>query len=182
MTTYNTSADAANTAVRSFLTKVGEYYLGRSFNTAVGKGKKNWEEIKKFFDNKCAYCGKETPQLQIEHLIMFNRVGYGLHHPGNIIPCCKECNRRCKDKDGNYFSWEQHLKEICKRNGEGNKFKERLKRILEHMKRGKYKYPRLSEKEISAIRVIAKSLYENIKKEHEKSLDLYKELEMAFLK
>ena len=27
MTTYNTGADAANTAVRAFLTKVGEYYL-----------------------------------------------------------------------------------------------------------------------------------------------------------
>jgi len=39
MTIYNTSADAANTAIRAFLTRVGEYYLGRSFNTGNGKAK-----------------------------------------------------------------------------------------------------------------------------------------------
>ena len=36
MAIYNTPADAANTAVRAFLTKVGEFYLDRSFNTASG--------------------------------------------------------------------------------------------------------------------------------------------------
>ena len=38
MTTYNTSADSANSNVRAFLTKVGEFYLGRSFNTRSGWG------------------------------------------------------------------------------------------------------------------------------------------------
>ena len=53
MTTYNTSSDAANTMIRAFLTKVGETYLGRSFNTGSGKGKEIWSRIKAdTFDNK----------------------------------------------------------------------------------------------------------------------------------
>jgi hypothetical protein len=43
MTVYNTGAYSANTAVRAFLAKVGEVYLGRSFNTASGKGKSDRE-------------------------------------------------------------------------------------------------------------------------------------------
>lgn len=39
MAIYNTPFDAANTAARSFLTSVGEFYLGRSFNTGSGPGK-----------------------------------------------------------------------------------------------------------------------------------------------
>ena len=46
MTTYNTSGDAANTAVRSLLTKIGEYYLQKSFNTSSGYGKHEWNRIK----------------------------------------------------------------------------------------------------------------------------------------
>ncbi|CAE6902108.1 HNH nucleases [Vibrio sp. B1FIG11] len=37
MAIYNTASDSANTAVRAFLTKVGEHYLGHSFNTGSGK-------------------------------------------------------------------------------------------------------------------------------------------------
>ena len=51
MTTYNTSSDSANTNVRALLTKVGEYYLGRSFNTASGRGKVDWEKIESRCEN-----------------------------------------------------------------------------------------------------------------------------------
>ena len=37
MAIYNTASDYANTAIRAFLTKVGEYYLDK-FNTGSGKG------------------------------------------------------------------------------------------------------------------------------------------------
>ena len=47
MTVYNTGSDSANTAVRAFLTKVREFYLGRSFNTASGQGKKDWVRKKR---------------------------------------------------------------------------------------------------------------------------------------
>ena len=46
MTIYNTSSDSANTMIRAFLTKIGEEYLGHSFNTGSGKGKEIWTRIK----------------------------------------------------------------------------------------------------------------------------------------
>ena len=123
MTVYNTGSDSANTAVRAFLTKVGEFYLGRSFNTASGQGEKDWVRIKdKVFDKKCAYCDDENTKLQIEHLIMMSREQFGLHHPGNIVPVCSRCNIR-KAVNKKYPNWEEHLKLICDGKGEISKFK-----------------------------------------------------------
>ena len=178
MAIYNTSSDAANTAVRAFLTKVGEFYLGRSFNTSSGYGKETWLRIKnEVFDGRCAYCDRNFVSLQIEHLVMFNRSEYGLHHPGNIVPCCKECNKRTKDSNGHYLNWRDHLKVICKQKDE---FKRRESRISKNIQ--DENYPTLNEKEQHAIRVIANSLYENIKNESNKSLSLYKELDEVFVK
>ena len=57
MAVYNTASDAANTMIRAFLTKIGEFYLGQTFNTSTGKGKKLWEEIRlDTFSGKCAFC------------------------------------------------------------------------------------------------------------------------------
>ena len=59
MAVYNSPSDAANTAVRYFLTQVGEYYLKHSFNTGSGKGKKIWESIRdEDFQSCCTYCGQ----------------------------------------------------------------------------------------------------------------------------
>jgi len=180
MAIYNTSSDAANTAVRAFLTKVGEFYLGRSFNTGSGKGKADWERIRdEVFGGQCAYCGSESQQLQIEHLYMFNRTEYGLHHPGNVVPCCRACNKRELKEDKSYTNWEEHLKIICRRRGEEGFFEVRRRKILKSI--SDEGYPNLDEKEKHAIRVIANSLYENIKSESAKSLDLYKELDKAFV-
>lgn len=178
MAVYNTPSDAANTAVRAFLTSVGEHYLGRSFNTGSGKGKETWDSIRAEFSHSCAYCAEEG-KLQIEHLVMFNRSEYGLHHPGNIVPVCKSCNERQKDQEKKYISWEAQLAIKC--SGDGNDvFKSRKNKIIEHIE--KYKYPRLSSEEKHAIRVIAESLYENIKNESDKSLSMYRRLDQAFLK
>ena len=74
--------DAANTAVRAFLTKVGAKYWGKTFNTGSGPGKDIWFKIKNdVFSAKCFYCSKAPDKLQIEHIIMFNRDEYSLHHP-----------------------------------------------------------------------------------------------------
>ena len=180
MAVYNTTSDAANTAVRAFLTRVGEYYLEHSFNTGSGKGKLIWEAIRDLdFQSCCAYCGEHSNSLQIEHLLMFNRTEYGLHHPGNIVPSCKACNKRERSIDGSYTNWEEHLKKICDVRSESNLFSERRLKITSHIK--KYNYPDLSINENHAIRVIANSLYENIKTESEKSLTLYKQLDEAFV-
>ncbi len=111
---------------------------------------------------------------------MFNRTEYGLHHPGNIIPCCKECNKRERLEDKSYCNWEQHLSKVCESRGEINAIPLRRNKILENFK--KHKYPELNTNEKHAIRVIANSLYENIKTESEKSLDLYKQLDEAFVR
>ena len=111
MTTYNTGSDSANTSVRAFLTKIGEYYLGRTFNTASGQGKADWTRIKEsVFNSKCAYCDIELERPTIEHLIMFNRTECGLHHPGNIVPCCRECNKRRKEKIEKHIENENYPK------------------------------------------------------------------------
>ncbi|WP_108425491.1 HNH endonuclease [Flagellimonas amoyensis] len=183
MAVYNTSSDSANTAIRAFLTKVGEYYWGKSFNTGSGNSKKIFEQIKsEVFGSKCAYCGVQSNKLQIEHLIMFNRAQYGLHHPGNIVPACQSCNKRRRDDSSNYLNWEEHLEQICRENDDLNSFFERKKRIQTHMQKGKFRYPELNEAEQHAIRVIANSLYENIKTENDKALKMYQELDSAFVK
>jgi len=177
---YNTPADAANTAVRAFLTKVGEFYLGRSFNTGSGKGKADWERIRDIvFKGGCAYCGVNGQSLQIEHLLMFNRTEYGLHHPGNIVPCCKSCNKRERKGDKSYANWIEHLEIVCENKNEAHLFEKRKLEIERSM--SEENYPQLSEKEMHAIRVIANSLYENIKNESSKSLELYKQLDEAFV-
>ncbi|GAB3097168.1 HNH endonuclease signature motif containing protein [Lysobacter terrae] len=177
MAVYNTPSDAANTAVRSFLTSVGEHYLGKRFNTASGSGKATWEKIRKDFDDRCAYCSARDT-MQIEHLIMFNRAEYGLHHPGNIVPVCKACNKREKNDSARFVSWEAQLAARCGGSAT-DAFRDRRAKILEHIER--YEYPRLSDQEKHAIRVIAESLYENIKGEAEKSLAMYRALDEAFV-
>lgn len=183
MAVYNTSYDAANTAVRAFLTKVGEYYFGKTFNTNSGIAKKTWHKIRdEIFEGKCAYCFNSSTKLQIEHLIMFNRKQYGLHHPGNIVPVCTACNKRQKDEGNIYLGWEDHLEQICRRNNDLDSYFDRKKKIKAHMNDGEYKYPELNEAEQHAIRVIANFLYENIKVESAKALKMYEELDSAFVK
>jgi len=48
-----------------------------------------WEKIKKDFNNKCAYCGKEK-KLEQEHFLPISKGGEYTHN--NIIPACRNCN------------------------------------------------------------------------------------------
>jgi hypothetical protein len=182
MAIHNTSYDAANTAVRAFLTKVGAIYWHKTFNTGSGSGRTIWIEIKdNVFSQKCCYCGKHADKLQIEHLIMFNRQEYGLHHPGNVAPVCSDCNKRSNGGNGKHLSWEEHLIKICQKNRDIKSIDERKLRILHHINMGKYAYPRLTENEKNAIRVIAESLYNNVITETENSLSLYGKIAEAFV-
>lgn len=113
---------------------------------------------------------------------MFNREQFGLHHPGNTVPTCSNCNKRRRDENGNYLNWEKHLEVICKENNQLSSFLERRGRIQNHISQGEFKYPQLNEQESHAISVIASSLYENIKTEIDKSLSLYEDLDKAFVK
>ena len=55
-----------------------------------------WQIIKKYFDNKCAYCGIEKFLTQ-EHFIPVKKMGgYTIE---NIIPACMRCNSSKSSKD-----------------------------------------------------------------------------------
>ena len=110
---------------------------------------------------------------------MFNRTEYGLHHPGNVVPCCKPCNKRARREDKSYRTWFEHLESVCHKRGEADRFQERRDRIEKSI--ADEGYPDLNENERHSIRVIVNSLYENIKNELEKSIDLYKQLDEAFV-
>jgi hypothetical protein len=165
--------------IRAFLTKIGEEYLGHSFNTGSGKGKRIWLRIKEeTFENKCAYCGLSSDPLTIEHLVMFNRSQCGLHHPGNIVPCCKSCNKRKTHTDTKkYFDWREQLESICKSIDE---LKERKKKIQKHIK--DEKYPDLTEDEMNALRAVSVNLYERTSSELEKSINLFKDIDKTLVR
>lgn len=183
MALYNTPYDAANTAVRAYLTKLGEYYLGHSFNTSNGRGMADWNKIRDHvFEGKCAYCGDLISKLQMDHLIMFNREQFGLHHPGNVVPSCAGCNKRSKDTKGAYNSWEKHLSIVCELNNSKDQFFDRWNRIKKHIETGEFAYPKLKESEIKAIKIIANNLYNRIKGEFDAAFELYQELDKEFTK
>lgn len=97
-----------------------------------------------------------------------------------MVPCCNKCNKRERLPNKTYCDWIQHLKIVCESRGENHLFKQRKQKILDNFK--KHKYPNLNTNEKHAIRVISNSLYKNIKIESDKSLELYKQLDEAFVK
>lgn len=73
-----------------------------------------WLECKKYFNNCCAYCGKEK-ELTRDHFVAFTRGGgYGKE---NIVPSCRSCNSSKYNKvfsewysDFKYYSVEREQK------------------------------------------------------------------------
>jgi len=70
---------------------------------------KQWETIKDYFNNSCAYCGATEErhnniykeQLHQEHFIPLSKGGeYTLN---NIIPSCRSCN--CSKGNDDFFKW-----------------------------------------------------------------------------
>ena len=173
MATHYTASDAANTAVRAFLTTVGEFYWGKQFNNATGEAKIIWEGIRdNVFNGKCCYCG-EKKDLTIEHLVMMSKEQYGLHHPGNIAPACRVCNRRTKNGDGKYFSWQETLKLVCSKRSEMDLYDARRQKILDHVTKGRFAYPPLDESQRDSIRSIASEIYDATKSVLDKSQKRY---------
>lgn len=54
-----------------------------------------WFEIKKRYGYRCAYCGEQKP-LERDHSIPLSRGGS--HTASNIVPACRSCNSRKKDR------------------------------------------------------------------------------------
>ena len=56
-----------------------------------------WELKKKEFDYRCAYCGKKTKKLTVDHFIPLSKGG--TNYIENILPACGQCNQHKWDKD-----------------------------------------------------------------------------------
>jgi len=173
MAIHNTSSDAANTAVRAYLTSLGEKFLGHGFNTGSGKGREIWEEIKSSFNQCCAYCNTSEEKLTVEHLISFNREAGGLHHPGNIVPCCRHCNRRDKI-DGKEVDWETHLLTIAKKKGlTEEEVTDKKNQILIHIQNYNYPGLEMTLKQKDKIKSVAEWLYNEVQDAVKRSKDMY---------
>lgn len=61
----------------------------------------DWKKVKEYFGNKCAYCGKESDRLSIDHFIPICRGG--MDDASNILPACLGCNVSKGKKDP--FTW-----------------------------------------------------------------------------
>jgi len=59
-----------------------------------------WESIKRYFGNSCAYCGSRE-NLQQDHFIPLSKGGEYTHN--NIVPACEKCNT--SKKATSFFEW-----------------------------------------------------------------------------
>jgi hypothetical protein len=140
-------SDLSNTAIRIFLQEVGNFYdIERGF--AVFKPSiRQKEEVHAFFNNECAYCG--TPLIAdvstLDHLIPLNRTALGLHAWGNVISCCRGCN-----KEKHFKGWEEFLQAKA-----GHLTAPRRTRIFAFVEHYRYK-PELG------LHSIAQNLYEDV--------------------
>ena len=70
---------------------------------------KEWDKIKIYFNNSCAYCGMTEEehleelgqQLHQEHFVALSKGGAYTHN--NIIPSCRNCNSSKNNTD--FFEW-----------------------------------------------------------------------------
>lgn len=89
-----------------------------------------WEELKREFQNRCAYCDEEPSMgnrgIVPDHLIPASDDGE--YVIGNIIPACQRCNDQMGNKQ-----WESFLQKTA-----GSEYEIRRQRILNHIK--KYEY------------------------------------------
>lgn len=60
-----------------------------------------WENILKFYENRCAYCRKRSKVFHKEHKIPVTRDGP--YSASNIVPSCPDCNSRKQNKTEEEF-------------------------------------------------------------------------------
>lgn len=98
-------SDISNSAIRIFLQDVGRFYdQARGLDVFVPRSSQK-DELLKFFDYKCCFCGLEIDQttLSQDHLIPMNKSSLGLHAWGNVVPCCRNCNNEKQQKPWEVF-------------------------------------------------------------------------------
>lgn len=68
----------------------------RETNTISDLTEKQWKNILKMFDHKCAYCGKPFNKLEQDHIIPVLNGGDTTLH--NVVPSCRRCNLKKSTK------------------------------------------------------------------------------------
>ena len=63
---------------------------------STGFSLKQWEMLKEIYDNRCAYCGKKSRKLSLDHVVAL--ANGGRHSADNIVPTCLTCNVRKNTK------------------------------------------------------------------------------------
>jgi 5-methylcytosine-specific restriction endonuclease McrA len=70
-----------------------------------------WEWIKRFWGNKCVYCGHVTSHLTVEHIIPTSRGGTR-RRVDNVMPACRDCNEDRGNMDIELFASKEVLRQI----------------------------------------------------------------------
>ena len=140
-------SDLSNTAIRIFLQNVGSFYdTERGFEPFKPTARQKLD-VYKFFNNRCAYCGVllDLDLSTLDHLIPLNRTALGLHAWGNVVACCRHCN-----KEKHFKNWLDFLTVKA-----GRQLKPRRDRIVAFVEHYRYR-PELG------LHTIAQNLYEDI--------------------
>jgi len=97
--TRRAKSDVANKLISMFLHEFSRK-VSETWKIKVD-GKEYEELVRKWFDNRCPYCGCNLADTisVIEHLDGMNRYRAGLHAPGNVLVACRRCNSEKRRDD-----------------------------------------------------------------------------------
>jgi 5-methylcytosine-specific restriction endonuclease McrA len=56
-----------------------------------------WEDIKAAYQFRCVYCGTKPAKLTMDHITPLAKGGS--HTKSNVVPACKSCNSKKKDRE-----------------------------------------------------------------------------------
>jgi hypothetical protein len=140
-------SDLSNTAIRIFLQHVGSFYDTERGYEPFKPTIRQKLEVHDFFSGRCAYCGTLLNQdlATLDHLIPLNRTALGLHAWGNVVACCRHCN-----KQKHYKHWIDYLQLTAAKS-----FLVRKGRIDEFVNHYRYR-PELG------LHTIAQNLYQDV--------------------
>jgi 5-methylcytosine-specific restriction endonuclease McrA len=88
--------------------KTRKHRMKKSGVSIVSLTLQDWENIKAAYNNCCAYCGIKSDNLSQDHVIPISKGGQ--HIKENVVPCCRPCNSKKRDKSLAEFGKNIQLK------------------------------------------------------------------------
>ena len=134
--------------------------------------------LKYFPDNKCAYCGQEATHLDHLHPMVRDNepTGFGTD-PGNLVPCCKNCNT----PKGN-MAWEDFMRSSkCEHIAKPNKtiqqsINERIQNISDFQKVMPAQFTDINPAMKQQWKTLWQSLEQQLKNTEDMLLDMRRQL------